>query len=391
MLLPLVIARRGAATPPPAATDGVPATYFGANPLHPAINPWDRTGFGTLRPWGISWRMVQTARDSFDWSEFDATVAFARAASMDLLFVLGDKTPSWAGATAATPPDPEDWRRWVAAVVARADGAIAYWELYNEPNFITHFEGTPADLVGLAQIAYTTIKAADPTLQVVSPSPSAGSAVTSDVATWMEAYLTAGGGDACDIMAFHGYRLPTDISNGESLVADIAALRAVLADHGQDDKPLWNTESSWSGSGVDSVESPQHAAAQAGFLAKLYLLQWSLGVRRTYWYAPNESHRQFRLWSAAGGLNAAGRALQEVRRWMIGAHVEPPRVEGSVWTVELTRPGVRAAVATWDTAPAPSTRPAGPFTQTRDLDGGVRAVHGSVQLGMLPILLEVGA
>jgi Glycosyl hydrolase family 10 len=392
VLLPLITQARSAPDDPSSYLDGVPATYFGANPIHPAVSSWPRTGFGALRAWGISWREVQTSRTTFAWEEFDAVVAFARQIGMDLLFVLGEKTPAWAADSPTTPPSTTDWRTWVQAVVHRANGGIRFWEILNEPNFPTHYTGDIATLVELADIAHEVVKGADASLQVVSPSPSAGTTVTADVPTWMDQYLTAGGDRSCDIVAFHGYRLSTDTTNGESIVDDIAALQAVLSRHGQQDKPLWNTESSWSGAGVDSVESSEHTVQQAAFLAKYYLLHWSLGVQRLYWYAPNETHRQFQLWSSAGGLNPAGRALQVVSTWLSGAHIGAPVRQGSTWSLAITRPEGYEALAIWDATGGPTTyRPDARFTVARALDGTANAVSGAVTLTLQPLLLEAGS
>src|SRR6266849_6435171 len=59
---------------------------------------------------------------------------------------------------------------------------------------------------------------------------------------------------------------------------DITAMLAIMAKYGLSSKPLWNTEGSW------DQYHPITTDDQAGYPARSYLLQWSLGVQRFYWY-----------------------------------------------------------------------------------------------------------
>ena len=54
-----------------------------------------------------------------------------------------------------------------------------------------------------------------------------------------------------------------------------------MATYGQSGKPLWDTETSW---GVTAASCFYNQDLQAAFLAQLFMLHWSAGVERVFWY-----------------------------------------------------------------------------------------------------------
>src|SRR5262249_15346478 len=125
---------------------------------------------------------------------------------------------------------------------------------------------------------------------------------------WMAHFLAAGGGDYADIMSFHGYW----DQNGDSIADVVLNFKKVFAAHKQGLKPIWDTEANWGP--TTELTDPD---SQAAFLAKYFLLHWSLGVSRLFWYAYDNEYWGT-LWNA-NGKTKAGRAYDEVRKWMVGA------------------------------------------------------------------------
>jgi uncharacterized protein YjbI with pentapeptide repeats len=129
----------------------------------------------------VAWRNVNPARGVFDWSILDRRIALVESWGGRPFLVLG-LTPQWAaqnpeagdprwGAGSASPPaNIEDWKTYVRAVANRYGGRIAGYELWNEANLPTFWQGSSTELLAMAQDAYGIIKAANPGAVVAAPS-----------------------------------------------------------------------------------------------------------------------------------------------------------------------------------------------------------------------------
>jgi hypothetical protein len=170
---------------------------------------------------------------------------------------------------------------------------------------------------------------------------------------------------------------------------------------------LFDTEASW---GDPTVSNPPFTdpEMQAGFLARMYLVQWSEGVSRFYWYQWNNDALGT-LWTpdpnnpaGAGTVLPAGMAYNQVYQWLVGAVMSqgcvPTPQNSSVWTCELTSLNGYQALAVWDASQSCSngncttsnyTFPP-QYIQYRDLAGNTTSLAGqtSVPIGAKPILLE---
>ena len=151
---------------------------------------WD-AGLESLRPppgamyrmWDmkVAWRDVNPQQGVFDWSILDRRVALVESWGGKPFLVLG-LTPQWAaqnpgagdprwGAGSASPPtNIADWDEYVRAVAARYGGRIAGYELWNEANLTTFWQGSASELFAMAQSAYGIIKASNPSAVVAAPS-----------------------------------------------------------------------------------------------------------------------------------------------------------------------------------------------------------------------------
>ena len=286
----------------------IPSSYFGMT-LHnySTTTSWPSIPFASLRTWDtpVTWPDINPAPNTYRWSELDRLIDLAQRRGVDLLFTLG-RTPRWASASpdskspygpgqCAPPANIQFWDEFLRAVVNHAGGKIRFWETWNEPQSpdSVFYCGDVATMVQLQRRAYEIIKAIDPGAMVLTPSPVGGYGPS-----WMSRFLAGGGGKYADIMAFHGYLAPD--ADAETIINTIAKFKAVFAEHGQETKPVWDTEAGW---GQNSRLSDPDL--QAAFLAKFYLLHWSAGVERFYWYA-YDNEKWGTLWDDKNGLHKAG-------------------------------------------------------------------------------------
>lgn len=378
------------------APEAIPGSYFGMT-LHNynTTTPWPTIPFASLRTWdtAVNWADINPAPNSYVWSNLDALIDLAQRRGVDLVFTLG-RTPRWASASpdtkspygpgqCAPPANIQYWVDFLRAVAIHAGGKIKFWETWNEPQSpdSKFYCGDVSTMVELQRRAYETIKTIDPGAVILTPSPVGGYGPA-----WMARFLAEGGGKYADIMNFHGYLAPG--ADAETLIDIIAKFKAIFAEHGQGTKPVWDTEAGW---GEDSWLSDPDL--QASFLAKFYLLHWSAGVQRFYWYA-YDNNKWGTLWKAQTGLRKAGIAYREVHQWLQGATmIGPCALNKALWTCNLVRENGYRAQVLWQAADASAapTRIAVPdeFRQYRDLEGTVRKVTaGTVSISSTPILVE---
>ena len=187
----------------------------------------------------------------------DRAVDAARARGLRVLGMLW-RTPAWANGgrgVHAPPSDPNTYAQAAAWIAAHFRGRVSAWEVWNEPNHEGFWEGDVSDYVRLLRAAYSAIKGADPGARVVLGGP-----MYNDLA-WLEAAYAEGAAGSFDVMSTHPYQLPSDLppeaTDGSGpLLADIAAVRALMERNGDGDKEIWFTEFGWSAH-ADAAGDPE--------------------------------------------------------------------------------------------------------------------------------------
>jgi hypothetical protein len=302
--------------------------FVGMHTLSPTRH-WPDLSFGSIRPAGTSWGALEPAKGQYDWHSLDTWVSQTQAHQVQLDYVFVN-TPRWASTRpdepcpgkrfgCAAPPNPDDFSEFVTTLVTRYKGKISSYELWNEPNGSGFWTGSPKDMADLAALAYPIIKSIDPSAIVTTPAVSSSGWPLSHDA-WLDQYLAAGGGKFADVIAWHGYAGRNDrpALPPEGLSEQIRALKNVLEKHGLSKLPIWNTEGGW---GKDAQLPDENL--QAAFLVKWYMINFSNGIARTFWYQW-DNPEWGTLWREGTGMTAAGRAAQEVIGWLDGTTAAAP-------------------------------------------------------------------
>jgi hypothetical protein len=371
------------------SSDSIPADYFGMH-WNFVRTGWPPLPYGQERLWDTltGWADIETSPGVYKWTILDKRISDAGLHRVGLILTMG-KTPTFysSNPTDATchqgpgycwPPQDIDsgnthFKNFLSALLNHiGPGAIAYWEGWDEPNNKPFWSGTMVQLVQMQKDLYQTAKGHDPSAVILMP-PS--------FASFIPKMLSAGMGQWSDVNTFHG-----KTCTPESIIPTINTIKNEYAAANLGSHPLWNTEGGWG----KSANCPSPLQVQA--VARLYLLNWSQGIDRYYWYAYDNSG-----WGELGTsstLNPAGIAYREVSNWMVGASGGQCSSANGVWICEFTRtnPSGYRAQAVWSTNGTLSyTIPAG-FSRSRDLSGKVTAVVGgnSFQIGDSPVLLETG-
>jgi hypothetical protein len=352
------------------------APFFGQHVFYaPTFNQLAANPFDGIRIWGTPatiWRGIEPSAGTYDFSALDGIVTPAVAQNRDILLTLG-QTPAWASSrpaelgsmglgAAAEPSDMGSWSSYVQTVASRYRGKIASYEVMNEPRIPEaiamvspgFFSGSTAKLITMTQLARAAINTAAPGSTLVCPSMDGDNAGVAR----LKYFLSQGGGQNCDAIGFHFYLNTWSVSDFQSLLAQV---KQVMAQYGQGNKPLWDTEIgvlvAQSGNNVVAPQSSgplsvvfQDAAA-ARVMSKIMLASIAGGVSRTYWFAydsssmgstgPNKNQQQ---------LNQLGVAYQTMHNWLAGATLGACSVSDVQGSCNVVRDNVVTGMIVWGTS-----------------------------------------
>jgi hypothetical protein len=293
-----------------AAHRQVPQGWLGVVVDGPLIEPgfaqagpeWDRlagSGAESVRA-AIYWHNVQpTGPADLDFTAYDTLMLTAAARGLGVLPVL-QGTPGWAarnpGDPASPPRDPEDFARFVTALVARygPNGSlwaqhpevrrqpIRFWQIWNEPNLTRYWNVAPwaPSYVALLKRANKALKAADPGSKTVL------AGLPNESWKAVKSIYSAGARGSFDIVALHPY---TGIP--KNVVRIVKIVRREMERRGDRKMPVWITELSWPAAqgktpqhgGFETTEKGQSDRLKEG-LPLLADERTRLRIGRVYWY-----------------------------------------------------------------------------------------------------------
>lgn len=337
----------------------IPAASFGQHVGGIAQAAPADVALDSIRLWdtGTRWDQIEPEEGVYNWAPLDAAVNNAQAAgAKDILYVLGS-TPQWAArnpnlsglygeGTTSLPADPEYYLEFLRQVAKRYKGKITAYQIWNEANTRSFYEGDWTALAQLTKRAYETVKVTDPQALVVAASSTVIPGKSFQTESFFVRYARALHelGDPVDAMAVHLY--PVDTSTGpDARAASIRAAQKVLNRVGTD-KPLWDTEVNYGDRrpGLPQVvPDPQTAAT---YTARTYLDSATLGIARTYWYGWDLRVLGIDMTDDAG-ITPAGRAFLTVRDWLTGARPAGCANDGGVRRCHFTAADESAFTVVW--------------------------------------------
>ncbi|WP_344870157.1 GH39 family glycosyl hydrolase, partial [Deinococcus aetherius] len=385
--------------------------YFGIH-IDTRSNPnWYPTvGYGSYRAWdtGTHWRQIETAKGVYDWARLDAIVTQAAVQGFEVMFTLG-QAPDFATATAgsgsynAAPPTNQDWTDFLTALAVRNrdryGGRITAYEVWNEPNLAGFWNGTPARLVELTRLARTTLKAINPAALIVSPCPTGDQGGNGP--QYLGQLLAAGLAPEVDVIGVHLYNAPNP---PEQQLTVVQQYRAVLAQYGASDKPIWNTECTWPSyydvttgafqRNQNGATAPAMSHAQAAaYLQRLYLINAVAGVERTFFYGTGPlgtfTKLPFANQADLSQLAPAGLGLQALITQLVGKRLAAFTRSGPQYTATFEDVAGERITYAWTADAAPSTLDVSALgaTRARRLDAPAASVGRLVRLDETPTAL----
>ena len=382
------------AVAPAAHAEAEPPVAFGQHvPL--IANGFDPpTPYGAIRIWdvGVTWGKVQPSEKKFWWTGLDRAINNARAQGVSVMYVLGS-TPTWAAkdskqgtypnkGAASMPKDIKLWKNWVTAVVQRYKVQVDAWQIWNEANLSTFWQGTPDQMAQLTSEAAKIIRKYDPTAQIVSASTTVR--LESAFNKFEPKYLAALKKLKWPVTVYSVHSYPQSTGTPQTRVDYLNKFKATLAAAGAPAKPIWDTEINYglAGPGASNPKVEIDGDQAASWVAQTYLDSARLGIDRTYWYSYTQAPYSLlgiQMYPGTAGAAAYG----TVYNWLAGADVSCST--GPINTCAINKNGQLATVV-WASAGAGAyTVAAGATTSVTAAGVSTPVTAGqSVTIGTMP-------
>jgi len=352
----------------------------------------------SVRLWdaGVRWDEINPQKGQYNWAPLDRAVSAAEAAgATEILYVLGS-TPSWAASTfsdvdlygpgtASYPKKSKYYLRFTKAVVKRYKGRITSYQIWNEANTRSFYNGGKYDgwikLAKLTKKASKTIRSIDRKADIVAASSTVIPVASFQTESFFYRYLRElkKRNVKFDAVSVHLY--PVNPKQGpDARVASISAVRRVMKRVGLN-KPLWDTEVNY-GDRRDParqvVPKPKKAAT---YVSRTYLDSARYDIERTFWYGWDINVLGISLSNPDGSPTRAGQAYLNTRDWLLAGSWKGCKTKGKVTTCKVGKTKILYA-----SKKKTVKRPSG-VTQVCKLTGKCSAAGSKIKVGSAPIRL----
>ena len=328
------------------------------------------------------------------------------------------------------------WKAWINAIATHVNDStylkthshIKYWEIWNEPDNKPFWSGTFAQLARLTEDANCiitgrgvihesgngtatpcTATAIDRTAQIVM---SSGHAKAGGALTYAQNQLYCNASpktyqlpcpipanaiaSAVDIINFHmkpgnetgnNCPAPTPCTPESAMQMYVSNVNGMLQP-AELAKPLWDGEASYSMNGFTNAYTDPDMGAS--FMARFYLINWSLNISGMAWYDWNELIAQ---------PASVQTAYQQTYNWLAASSLSTPcTANGNVWSCGITQSGKQYLIM-WDSSQSCANGScttgnqtvASQWTQYQDMTTASTSISISghvVPVGIKPVVLR---
>ena len=386
----------------------IPASLFGLTTQRIASSHFPSVPFDSFRIWdidgfnagGTTWAGIETSSGVYNFSGLDVWLTACKNNNKTVLYTFGF-VPAWANGNQLPGVPPSDiatgntqWKNFVTKLVqhslaapASGKAKISYYEIWNEPDLQTYWQGSPAQMVTMAHDAYTIIKALDPSAIVIGPSPSTA---TSSGVHFLPSYYAANGFPYQDIIGCHAYLYNGSVfaTTPVGITTTINQLKKLATTYGIGNQRIWFTEGTWGGSPNNTNMTMDQKVA---YLGQDYMLMVnSAAVDRFYWYSWDNTDWGT-MWTVADGVLPTGTAYAILNGWLVGSTITStlPVAQGGdgIYAISLNLPSGDPAQIVWNPTTTKSFSTS--FTKFFNLDSFAQhnVSGGVVSIGAKPIML----
>ena len=300
--------------------DYVPDLYASEAEVERAAQMIGDLGVDVVRH-DLLWTKVQPLSSTYDWDTYDYVAELSQQYGFDLLPIIG-YSAAWASSAGVI----SDWQDWFYAppsltkyawfayrAVDRYKATVHAWQVWNEPNVSIFWrpEPDPVLYTELLKHTYLAIKYADPGAVVVLGGLANDGSTALPEFTWyppdefLQAVYDAGGGPYFDAVARHPYTSPRE--GPGSLLGKLKQFRAIVEVNGDNEKPIWVTESGFSALPAAAVTDSMQGRWVAQSFDAILSLDY---VPVVAWYNFREKGTDPNNWEHNYGLIEKGWAIK---------------------------------------------------------------------------------
>jgi len=330
------------------------------------------------------------------------------------MLTLG-QSPDWASkpnpSNHSYNPNPpyriEDWSKYLYTISQHCKGKINYYEIWNEVNLRSGFEGSLQNLLELQDAAVRILRINAPGVKILSPNFAPPYRQPDRSPVSLEEWLKAGGARMCDAISFHAYA--GDGNQPEDTIMRISEAKATLARYGADHLPIYDTESGprgWRDSAGHLHNMPETEFGeplpsvptdlQSAWLTRHMLSVATTGLRQSYFYNFDNPDGRSGTRSVMaidmtefpdnpGVLRRPALAYRYLASLLPGARITTLHDEDKMQINFVTHDG-RIGYAAWTTG-APVDQSISPGQYATDNAGKLISVGDSVRLTESPLFI----
>ena len=350
---------------------------------------------GMIRLWDsqVQWYLLNPKSESYDWRILDAYLdTIAAHQPRDAMYTFG-YTPCWdtkgaceAGWGSTYPPSDLtangslSFNSFVTALVTHCSRAgncvsdrIKYWELWNEANADSYWNGTVSQLYQLMAPAVPIIRSKVSGAIILTPPANRGD--TDWMRSWLEQENT--NGRLSDIFSLHVYLQGATPESRFHLIQQMVELKNGTP--GWASTPWMNSETNFDAAKFACQESADECI---GRMVRWHLIHFAFGAQQLSWFYFNTTIGRNADFSAA---------YKTMMDWLVGGHfVAGCSVNSNVVTCPFVEANSHRALFVWTLGGESSYSPTAPYADYKTLGGNTVSVPNGqkVSIGVKPIMLE---
>ncbi len=375
--------------PAPSSGVAVPGDSFG---IHAPVD-WGTPGVGAswIRLWdsGVTWAEVEPTDNNFDFTKLRASIEAAESQGSRVLYVLGN-TPGWANGGKAGNVPPTDNATAVAFIsrlINEFGSRIAAYEVWNEGNLTTYWEGSQAQL---AQLTRDLNNAAGSTSQVFAAST--GTRATNAFVTNYGDYLEELGKLGWPVDAYTVHSYPVASGGPGDRVQQLAQFKTLLALHGAPVKPIYDTELNYGLAGLGEGRRAIDDSTGAAYITQSIIASIQYGVDSTFWYLWTGTRGNFDLLGVQldPSTPISTAAWNNLRSMVSGQRLTRCIDSGDVRACQFASGSGVPSTMVWTSTGTAQVDVTGLGSQVCDLLGNPCApiANNQVTAGMLPVRIS---
>lgn len=227
----------------------------------------------------LTWEVIESEPGVYEYEKtnYDELVDAITDNGLRPYFILNYGNPLYSEEQSVmTEEGQAHFARYVKETVERYQGMNGVWEIWNEPNYDTHWLTEPTYIPYAALVEETApiIKKEDPTATVAGP---ALLNLNGESLMWMEEIFKLGVLEHLDALSVHPYRH----TSPETIAGDYQLLQELIANY-TDREDLLIFSGEWGYSLTSLPEEP--AQSQADYLVRMMLMNEYQSIPISIWY-----------------------------------------------------------------------------------------------------------